>query len=211
MNRKFVSKSNRVLRKILNSENSLDIVQDFIETFLKIKIQEIKLNPYLNIRSNYLPSDENFGIVDVRIKTKEEELNIGIQFIDGYYIQNKMLLYYMYIHSNQIYYNDKRKLSRTITINLLDFNYFKHQKYLSKLSIPSNSKENILSKEIEMYVIELEKFINKHSTNISKQEAWLSYLKGDNLQLKDEILNKFDKIRKLDDLLNEYWKEETIQ
>ena len=47
MNRKFVSKSNRVLRKVLNSKENLDILQDFIESFLKIDIAEIKLNPYL--------------------------------------------------------------------------------------------------------------------------------------------------------------------
>ena len=44
MNRKFISKSNRVLRKVLNSEKNLDILQDFIETFLKIEIKEIKLS-----------------------------------------------------------------------------------------------------------------------------------------------------------------------
>ena len=32
MNRKFISKSNRILRKVLNSKDNLDIIQDFIET-----------------------------------------------------------------------------------------------------------------------------------------------------------------------------------
>ena len=50
MNRKFISKSNRVLRKILNSKDNLDILQDLIESFLDIKIQEITLNPYLEIK-----------------------------------------------------------------------------------------------------------------------------------------------------------------
>ena len=88
MNRKFVSKSNRVLRKVLNSKENLDILQDFIETFLKIKIQEIELNPYLESKSNNLPSPENFGIADVRVKLQnQEELNVGIQFIDGKFAQ----------------------------------------------------------------------------------------------------------------------------
>ena len=67
MNRKFVSKSNRVLRKVLNSKENLDIIQDFIQAFLEIEIKEIKLNPYLETRSKNLPAEENFGIVDVRV------------------------------------------------------------------------------------------------------------------------------------------------
>ena len=137
MNQKFISKSNRVLRKVLNSKDNLDIIQDFIETFLEMKIEKIQLNQYLNSKSNYLPLEENFGIADVRIKLEtQEELNVGIQFIDGYYAQNKMLLYYAQIHSNQLEYHDNRKLAKTTTINLLDFNYLKSNNYFNKITIP---------------------------------------------------------------------------
>lgn len=65
MNRKFVSKSNFVLRKVLNTETSLDILKNFIEGILNIKIKDIKLNPYLEKKAKYLPQEDNFGIVDV--------------------------------------------------------------------------------------------------------------------------------------------------
>lgn len=204
MNRKFISKSNRVLRNVLNSKKNLDIIQDFIETFLKIKIQEIKLNSYLKIRSKYLPKEENFGIADVRIKTsQQEELNIGIQFVDGYYAQNKMLLYYAQIHSNQLEYPDNRKLAKTITINLLDFNYLKSEQYFNKIIIPSKAE-----KQLELYVIELPKFECTQKEVINKQEAWMTYLCG---EMQEKVLQKFNKIRKLDNLLEEYWKNETMQ
>ena len=62
MNRKFVSKSNRVLRKILNSKENLDILKDFIESFLDIEIYQIELNPYLGEKSKNFPTEENFGV-----------------------------------------------------------------------------------------------------------------------------------------------------
>ena len=125
MNRKFISNSNYVFRKILNSEESLSILKNFIEAILNIKIKEIELNPYLTKKEKYLPSEEKFGIADVRIKTNEnEEMNVGIQFIDGIYVQTKMLLYYSQIHLNQQEYDGNREFAKTITINLLDFNYF---------------------------------------------------------------------------------------
>ena len=80
-------------------------LKDFIESILDINIKDIYIMPYLEKISKYLPSKENFGIVDVRVKTvNNEELNIGIQTIDGYYVQNKLLLYYAQIHANQLEY-----------------------------------------------------------------------------------------------------------
>jgi predicted transposase/invertase (TIGR01784 family) len=207
MNRKFVSKSNRVLRKVLNSEKNLDILQNFIEIFLEIKIKEIKLNPYLEIKSSYLPSEENFGIADVRVKLEnDEEFNIGIQFIDGYYAQNKMLLYYAQIHSNQLEYQDNRKIARTITINLLNFSYLKSNDYFNKIVIPSK-----LENKIELYVLELPKFKVKNSKILSERDAWMIYLCGKQNELMEEILKKFNIIKKLDNLLDEYWKNETME
>ena len=173
MNRKFISKSNRILRKVLNSKDNLDIIKDFIESFLHLKIKSIILNPYLKIKSKNLPSEENFGIADVRVKLEDKrELNIGIQIVDGYYIQNKILLYYAQIHANQLYYDDERKFANTITINLVDLNYLNSKDYFNQISIPSKSKEN----NIELYIIELPKF--NYSINIEdKKTAWMTYLK----------------------------------
>ncbi len=207
MNRKFVSKSNRVLRKILNSEENLDILQDFIEAFLGVEINEIQLNPYLKIKSNYLPSEENFGIADVRIKLKQQkEMNVGIQFIDGYYAQNKMLLYYAQIHSNQVEYQDNRTIAKTTTINILDYYYLKSKEYFNKIVIPSKEE-----KQIELYVIELPKFIASSSQVEKKQEAWMAYLCGKQENVIKEVLKRYHKIKKLDQLLEKYWENETME
>ncbi len=207
MNRKFVSKSNRVLRKVLNSKQNLDILQDFIETFLEIDIEEIKLNPYLEIKSNHLPSEENFGIADVRVKLKkQDEFNIGIQFIDGYYAQNKMLLYYAQVHSNQLEYQDNRKIVKTITINLLDFNYLKSEEYFNKIEIASKAE-----KKIELYVLELPKYKNMNAKILNKKEAWMMYLCGESEIGVAQVLEKYGKIQKLDNLLEMYWKNEVME
>ena len=44
MNKKLVAKRNYVLRKVLNSENNLEIIKDFIQAILKIQIKKIKNN-----------------------------------------------------------------------------------------------------------------------------------------------------------------------
>ena len=210
MNRKFISNSNYVLRKVLNTEDCLNILKDFIESILDINIKEIELNPYLAEKSKYLPKEENFGIADVRVKTNlNEELNIGIQFIDGIYVQTKMLMYYAQIHLNQLEYNKKREFTKTITINLLDFNFFSSLHYDQTIKITSN-ESYIKQEELEMYVIELPKFSIENVENLTKKEEWIVYLKGYEKNLLDSKIIKNKNIILLNELLEKYWLEEKM-
>lgn len=207
MNRKFVSNSNYVFRKVLNNEQSIDILKDFIESMLNIEIEKIELNRYLNKKEKYLPKEENFGIADVRVKTKDdEEINVGIQFIDGIYIQTKMLMYYAQIHLNQLEYDSKREFARTITINLLDYKYFSTKGYEQMIKIKTNEGD-IQFEEVEMYVLELPKYICKNPNNKTRKDEWIEYLKG-NITT-EKIKNKY--IKKLDELVENYWLEEKME
>lgn len=211
MNRKFISNSNYVLRKILNNEECLEILKDFIEAILDIKIKDIELNSYLEEKAQYLPKEENFGIADVRISTNEnEEINIGIQLIDGMYVQTKMLMYYAQIHLNQLEYDEKREFAKTITINLLDFKYFSSQGYDKVIRIKTN-EGNINLEELEMYVIELPKFIVEDSNNMTKKEEWIAYLKGCENKVLEKIKNNNKNIALLDELAEKYWLEEKME
>lgn len=209
MNRKFISNSNYVLRKVLNNEDCLEILKDFIESILDINIREIKLNPYLKEKAKNLPKEENFGIADVRIKTDDEEMNVGIQFIDGIYIQTKMLMYYAQIHLNQLEYHDKREFTKTITINLLDFNFFLTYQYDQVIKIKSN-EGNINLEELEMHVIELPKFTIKNLDNMNRKEEWIAYFRGCENNVLEKIKNNKN-IALLDKLLEKYWIEEKME
>ncbi len=210
MNKKFIAKRNYVLRKVLNSENNLDILQNFIEAVLNIKIEKIILNPYLKEKARYLPSEENFGIADARIiSNTKEELNIGIQIIDGIYIQTKLLMYYCQIHTNQIKYEDNRKIAKTKTINILDFNYYSSFCYHKKIYITNPTK--ISSEEdIELHILELEKFQPMFLEKMTPEEQWLTYIKGSSYEECEKVKKQNFKIKKLDRLLDLYWKNEKI-
>lgn len=211
MNRKFISKSNYVLRKILNNDSCVGILKNLIQSILNINIKEIELNPYLEKKERYLPKKENFGIADVRIQTEEnEEINVGIQFIDGIYIQTKMLMYYAQIHLNQLEYNNKREFCRTITINLLDFKYFSTPEYDKVIKIMSNDA-NIKLEEVEMYVIELPKFTIKNLDNMTEKEEWIAYLKGVDNKTLEKIKDNNKSIMLLDNLVEKYWLEEKME
>lgn len=212
MNRLFVSKSNYVLRKILNKQTSLEIIKDFIEAVLKLEIKQIELHPYLDKISKFLPQEDNFGIADVRILTKDNrELNVGIQIIDGYYIQNKLLLYYAQIHGNQLEYENQDKEVETITINILDFNYFSSKEYHKIIKVRENTSLGESAKDLELHTIELKKFIKRKKSIENKEDAWIAYLEGSDNDLKQYAINNYKSIKELDDLADRYWKDEKME
>ena len=209
MNRKFVAKSNFVLRRVLNTEENIDILQELIEVILNIKIKNAKINPYLQKKKKNLPAEENFGIADLRIKTMEnEELNIGIQMIDGEHILTKMFLYFAQIHSNQLEYDDNRKIAKTITINILDFIFTKEMKYHSRMILKEEELEDTLKNYLEIHIIELPKFKLNSNKIMTLKETWITYLKGENIE---KAIKKSEKIAKLDNLLKKYWREEVME
>ena len=124
MNQELICNRNYVLKKVLSNDNYKNIIKDIIQSILEIEIKSIKINSYIDTLEKYIPAYEKMGILDVRVTTsRDEELNIGIQFLDGKHIQKKIALYYLFVHSNQIYYGENRKTAKTITINILDFVY----------------------------------------------------------------------------------------
>ena len=159
MNPKLISKRNYVLRKIFYSTDSLSILQDLIESFLAIHIQDIKVISYPSKQAKHLPSEDNFGIANVRIQTKEkQERNIGIQILDGKYITTKLFMYYTQIHCYQLEQSNNKKIVKSITLNFVDDNYDDHYRYHQKLMLKREEIQEIPEEEIEIHVIEFPKF-----------------------------------------------------
>lgn len=210
MNRAFIENSNSILRRILNKEENTDILKNFIESVLRIKIKEILIRPYLGKKVNYLPTQEKYGIVNVRvIQEDNDELNVGIQIVDGLYIQEKVITYGASIHVNQLEYEEHSNIVKTATINIIDFEYFSSVAYHKIIKFFERDDEKIKVKDAtEFHILELPKF--KSKVIETKEEEWLAYLRGNDMELIKKIKENNQAIRKLDELLLNYWKEEEI-
>ena len=211
MNRFFIENSNTTLRIILNNEENLDIVQNLIEAILNLKVKKIILRPYLKEESIYLPKEDKYGIIIVRIIDEEDkQYNVGIQIMDGLYLQEKILTFGMSIFLNQTQYDDYNDKVDTLTINLLGFNGFRTKAFHKVITfLEGDDYDNLnLRDEIKLHAIELPKF-NKNTIE-TKEDEWITYIKGEDLKLIDEIKEKNQYIKKLDDLLLDYWKNEVV-
>ena len=211
MNRFFIENSNTTLRKILNNEENLDIIQNLIESILNLKVKKIILRPYLKEKSIYLPKEDKYAIIIVRIIDEEDkQYNVGIQIMDGLYLQEKILTFGMSIFLNQTQYDDYNDKVDTLTINLLGFNGFRTKAFHKVITfLEGDDYDNLnLRDEIKLHTIELPKF-NKNTIE-TKEDEWITYFKGEDTELIDKIKEKNQYIKKLDDLLLDYWKNEVV-
>ena len=211
MNRYFIQNSNIILRNILNKEENLDIVKDFIEAILNIKIKEIKLQPYLGEKVKYLPKEEKYGIVNVRIINQDNEpCNVGIQIIDGFYAQEKILIYGASIHVNQEEYDGFEKVGDTYTINILNNKVFSISTCHKIITLSAiDSEGNVkTSDDLKFHVLQLPDYNNDEIK--THEDEWITYLIGDKEEQLEEIKTNNKYIRKLDKILFELWKNETI-
>lgn len=192
MNHKLISNSNYVLSQIFLKKENQDILKNFIENIIDIKIFKILEQK----RIKYSHKDEYGGIVEVQVQTVEDKiLNIGIQIVDGRYVPQKFIIYGTAISTcfNQ------NSPNTTITINILNNNFFPTGEYCQKVYFP---QDNII-----FYVLELPKVNNKIE---NEKDAWANYLKGENIGSIEEAKNKVESIKQLDKKLDEFWIKEIL-
>ena len=64
---------------------------------------------------------------------------------------------------------------------------------------------------MEFHVLELPKFHFFREEELTRKKAWMIFLCGNRTILLKDITKRYDKINKLDNLLEKYWKEEKME
>ncbi|KZL89738.1 PD-(D/E)XK nuclease family transposase [Clostridium magnum DSM 2767] len=75
--------------------------------------------------------DDKTGILDVRVKTEDgTHINVEIQLLNQYNMVERTLFYWSRLSNSQLKKGQNyRNLKRTITINILNFDYIDIEKF----------------------------------------------------------------------------------
>ena len=92
----------------------------------------------------------------------------------------------------------------------MDFPYYKSFGYHKRLILNKFKEIDFSEAEAETHIIELERFNTLDQKNMTKEEQWITYLKGSNKEGIKKSIKENIYIRKLDELINKYWEEEKI-
>ena len=179
-----------VFKRIFGNENHPNVLISFLNAVLNPvdPIQSVVLKDTTIEKSHV---EDKYSRLDVRATTdKGEHINIEIQLDNKYNMIKRSLYYWSKLYESQLESgNDYQKLSRTICINLLDFNLLKHDKFHSIYRLKDCETHEELTDIIELHFIELQKMkqVKRVEEVKSKLEAWLHFINQPESELVKEL------------------------
>jgi predicted transposase/invertase (TIGR01784 family) len=177
-------KNDVVFQKIFGSPENEEILKSFLNSLLiKTEKEEIRSIEYVDTKLNNIDvADDKIGILDVRVVTdKGTQINVEIQLINRYNMINRTLFYWSRLYAGQIKRGSNYKdLSRTITINILNFDYLESEKYHNTYHLYEDELKSKLTDLIEIQFVELPKFFKQQPELNSSLNSWLAFLVNPN-------------------------------
>ena len=168
-----------VFKRIFGNEKHPNVLISFLNAVLNPidPIQSVELKD-TTIEKSHL--EDKYSRLDVKaITNKGEHINIEIQLKDEYNMIKRSLYYWSKLYEGQLENGENyQKLSRTICINLLDFNLLNHSKFHSVYRLKDCETHEELTDVMELHFIELKKMKEiQHIEEIkSKLEAWIYFI-----------------------------------
>ncbi|MBK1809940.1 PD-(D/E)XK nuclease family transposase [Clostridium sp. YIM B02505] len=173
-------KNDVVFQKIFGSPENEDILISFLNAILeKTEKEKIKNIEYVDTKLSDIEAvDDKIGILDVRVITEKGiHINVEIQLINRYNMINRTLFYWSRLYSSQIKRGENYKdLNKTITINILNFNYIDSNKYHTTYHLYEDDEKIILSDILEIHFVELPKFLDEQPKLNNSLNKWLAFL-----------------------------------
>ena len=203
-----------IFKRVFAKQGNENILKDFLEAILEIKIQKIEVqNPELP-KNNI---DEKLGVLDIKVQLDNNIIvDVEMQMENEYNMDARTTTYMSKMVAGQLQRGeDYIDLKKSIVINILNFDYYKRNCYhnIAKMKFLEPTKdtyvdmgykqeEEIATRYIEMHFIELKKFIKKNPDTKAKINQWLWLLAGE--EEKIEMAKKENKeVEKAVEILDE--------
>ncbi|MCI8833474.1 MAG: Rpn family recombination-promoting nuclease/putative transposase [Clostridia bacterium] len=163
------------------------IIQDIEITNIELDLKEITSQDL---------KDDKFGILDIRAELNNSiKCNIEMQIIDRKDIENRIMFYWSKLYGESIKVGERYiNAKRTIIILFTDYEIKGHEKikkYISKWQIREEEyKEIILTKNLEIYIIELPK-CERYKSKSKELNTWVKFIrKPEEIDMEDMNNNK---------------------
>ena len=179
-----------VFKRIFGNENHPNVLISFLNAVLNPvdPIKSVSLKD-TTIEKSHL--EDKYSRLDVKaITNKGEHINIEIQLKDEKNMIKRSLYYWSKLYEGQLENGENyQKLSRTICINLLDFDLLNHDKFHSVYRLKDCETNEELTDVMELHFIELKKIkdVKRVEEVKTKLEAWLYFINQPDSELVQEL------------------------
>jgi predicted transposase/invertase (TIGR01784 family) len=141
--------------------------------------------------------NDKTAILDVRAKTEDgTQINIEVQLTNQHNMDKRTLFYWGRMFNESIAKGeDYKNLPKVITINILDFNYIKLDKFHTKFHLwEDEAKDYMLTDLVEIHFVEIPKFNELEGKNLKEDrlQRWLTFFNKDISEEKLKELMEMD-------------------
>lgn len=175
-----------IFKKIFGEKDAEPILIAFLNAVLnrtqKEKLVEIEIIENKELTKELI--EDKTGRIDVRARTSRgEQIDIEVQLTNQDNMEKRTLFYWGKLYLEGIKQGeDYTKLSKVITINLLDFRFLETKNYHSSFHLwEDKEKDYMLTDLVEVHFIELPKFRELNGKNYKEESLhrWLTFLEKD--------------------------------
>ena len=170
-------KNDVIFNSFFSRKGNEEFLIDFLQALLKIQITEIEIQEQVNLEK--LAQNEKGGRLDLQAKLNNGTIiNIEMQVKNEKNIEKRTLYYGAKALSKEVkrgtQYNE---IKQVIMINILDYEMFKHEEYVSETVIVSEKhRETEIINGMKWYFIELPKFRKAQKNMDDKLNQWLVFI-----------------------------------
>ena len=174
-------KNDFVFQRIFGREENKDILLSFLNAVLKTSWEK-KLTDIEILKSNLDKEriGEKNAILDICARTAEGmQINIEVQLANKYNMEKRTLYYWSRLYCSQLPSGENyRNMKKTITINILDFEYINIDYFHSVFHIREDKTNYLLTDVFEVHFIELPKLYKENADVEDPLVDWMLFLKG---------------------------------
>lgn len=199
-------KNDFIFQKIFGQSENKEILISFLNAVLELeddkKLDDIEIIENTKLKRESI--DDKLGILDIRAKTiRGEQINIEVQLVNQYNMDKRTLFYWSKIFTEQLKEGQPfNELKKTITINILDFNYIGIDTYHTVFHLWEDSfKDYKLTDVLEIRFLELPKF-RKAKPDLSKPlDRWLVFIEDSPEEVLEMVMKVEPTIAKAEEIL----------
>jgi predicted transposase/invertase (TIGR01784 family) len=174
-------KNDFIFKRLFGEEASKEALISLLNAILKFNWEnpliDLKMIENKKLLKEHLK--DKTGRIDIRAETLDHtQINIEVQLTNEHNMDRRTLFYFGKLFLESIKSGDKyQDLKKTITINILDFNFLPVERFHSTFHLyEDHEKDVILTDVMEIHFIEYPKFRNTLRDMSDPLHRWLLFL-----------------------------------
>ena len=183
----------------LFSKNNIKITKSFVQALLEEKVNSIIINEDKELIRER-PNDK-LGILDLQLDVNgKEKVDVEIQLLKRTDFTKRLLWYLTRMYSSQINRGNKyNQLKKVVLIAIIDFELEQTKEFNEMETIwnfiETKKREKILTEDLEVRIIELNKAKDMYKSNKKDEKAqWMLFLDNPNSKEVKIIMKENDEI-----------------